>query len=262
MYDHIIPHILTTLDFILAFVAAMAAGLVNAIAGGGTLITFPVLTFIGIPAVVANITNTIALCPGYLGGFLAQIKQIKGREKELWLLVPASILGGVIGGWLLLVSGESAFRTVVPYLILLAAVLLSVQDPLRKWMNKRAEQKASRTDHRIIMFLAIAFAAVYGGYFGAGVSVIVLAILGLVIDRSLTELNTLKQIISFTINVSAAVFFLFSGKIEWFLALIMAIGAIGGGILGGKLAGKLKPQVLRWTVVGISLVVAVIYFIK
>lgn len=253
---------MTTLHFALAFIAAMAAGLVNAIAGGGTLITFPVLTFLGIPAVVANVTNTIALCPGYLGGFFAQMKQLKGREKELWLLIPASIIGGIGGGALLLVSGESTFRTTVPYLILLAALLLSIQDPLRKWMNKRAETKTTRTDHRLVMFLSIGLAAVYGGYFGAGVSVIVLAILGLVIDRPLSELNTLKQVISFTINVSASVFFVFSGKIDWTLALVMAIGAILGGMLGGKLAGKLKPQVLRWTVVSISVIVAIIYFVK
>ena len=113
-------------DFILACLAALAAGAVNALAGGGTLITFPMLTFLGVPAVAANVTNTVALCPGYFGGTLAQWNDLRGQMGRLWLVVPASIVGGVLGGFLLLQTGERLFRELVPYLILLASALLAI----------------------------------------------------------------------------------------------------------------------------------------
>jgi uncharacterized membrane protein YfcA len=105
------------LEFLIAGLAALAAGAVNALAGGGTLITFPTLTFLGIPAVAANVTNTVALCPGYFGGTLAQWNDLKNQGKRLWLIVPASIVGGVLGGYLLLQTGEKLFKDLVPYLI-------------------------------------------------------------------------------------------------------------------------------------------------
>ncbi|HET9908212.1 MAG TPA: sulfite exporter TauE/SafE family protein, partial [Anaerolineales bacterium] len=119
---------ITPLHYIIVAFAAVAAGAVNAIAGGGTLITFPMLTFLGIPAVTANVTNTVALCPGYLGGTLAQWKDMQGQKHRLWLIVPAGIVGGVLGGFLLLQTGERLFRELVPYLILLASGLLAIQD--------------------------------------------------------------------------------------------------------------------------------------
>jgi uncharacterized membrane protein YfcA len=113
---------LNGIEFVLVGLAAIAAGAVNALAGGGTLITFPMLTFLGVPAVAANITNTVALCPGYFGGTIAQRNDLQGRKNRLWLIVPASIVGGVIGGFLLLRTGERLFRELVPYLILLASL--------------------------------------------------------------------------------------------------------------------------------------------
>ncbi|MBE0670422.1 MAG: sulfite exporter TauE/SafE family protein, partial [Anaerolineales bacterium] len=122
---------MTPLNLFLAALAALLAGGINALAGGGTLITFPVLTFLGVPAVAANITNTVALCPGYFGGTIAQWKDLQGQKSRLWLIVPASIVGGVLGGFLLLQTGEKLFKDLVPYLILLASGLLAIQDPVR-----------------------------------------------------------------------------------------------------------------------------------
>src|ERR671929_401877 len=119
---------MSILQYLLVGLAAVAGGLVNALAGGGTLITFPVLTAIGIPAVAANVTNTVALCPGYLGATIAQANDLRGQERRLWLLVPAGIVGGVIGGILLLNTGERVFRAIVPFLILLASVLLAASN--------------------------------------------------------------------------------------------------------------------------------------
>jgi len=249
-------------QFILIGLGALAAGAVNALAGGGTLITFPLLTAVGIPAVAANVTNTVALCPGYLGGTLAQAKDLKDQKRRLWILVPASIVGGVAGGVLLLNTGEKLFRDLVPWLILLASALLLVGDPVRNWLQKRAGKNGGSGDMTMGASLPVGLAAVYGGYFGAGLSVIVLAVLGLTINESLTRLNGLKQAIAFSVNTAAAIFFVFSGNVVWPAALVMAVFALIGGSLGGRLAGKIKPGTLRMLVVVIGVIVAIIYFIR
>ncbi len=248
-------------EFVLAALGALAAGAVNALAGGGTLITFPLLTFLGVPAVTANITNTVALCPGYFGGTLAQWNDLKSQHHRLWLVVPASIVGGVLGGILLTQTGERLFRELVPWLILLASGLLAIQDPVRAWLTRRmAAGQGSSLEQ--ISWLPVGLASIYGGYFGAGLSVIVLSALGLTLEDSLTRLNALKQAVAFSVNVAAAVFFLFSGQVLWSVALVMAVGALIGGVLGGKLAGRVKPSTLRWTVVTIGVLIAMIYFVR
>jgi uncharacterized protein len=249
------------LDYILAGLAAVGAGAVNALAGGGTLITFPTLIALGVPPVVANVTNTVALCPGYLGGTLAQKKDLAGQRKRVIQLVPAAAVGGIIGGILLLNTGEKLFKDLVPYLILLASGLLAIQDPLRKWLTRRAAVSGGQTNERMA-WLPVGLASIYGGYFGAGLSVIVLAVLGLTLDDTLTRLNALKQAISLSVNVAAALFFVFSGKVIWSLALVMAVGALLGGALGGRLASRVKPVVLRWIVVTIGVVIGVIYLVR
>lgn len=253
---------LTGIELVLIGLAAVAAGAVNALAGGGTLITFPVLTAVGVPTVVANITNTVALSPGYLGATIAQAKDLRGQERRLWLVVPAGAIGGVIGGLLLLNTGERVFRVLVPFLILLASGLLAVQDPLRAWIRRRTERAGAGASSETWIALPIGLAAIYGGYFGAGLSVIVLGVLGLLLDDTLTRLNALKQSISFSANVAAAVLFVFSGRINWLAVGVMAAGALLGGALGGRLAGRIKPGLLRWIVVTIGVVVSIIYLLR
>jgi hypothetical protein len=245
-------------EYILIVIAAVAAGMVNALAGGGTLITFPVLTALGIPAVVANITNTVALCPGYLGGTFAQRRDLKGQKKRLWLLVPAAILGGLGGGILLFITEEKLFRGIVPWLILLAAALLALQGPVRKWLKRRRERHVSIKQQLFWAALLVIPSTVYGGYFGAGLGVILLSVLGITLNDDLIRLNALKQALSLSANTAAALFFVFSGRVDWFVALIMAAGALTGGFIGGKLAGRIKPEILRWTVVTIGVIVAVL----
>jgi len=253
---------LTLWQWIIIGFGAFLAGGVNALAGGGTLITFPLLTAVGLPAVAANITNTVALCPGYFGATLAQRADLKEQKRRMWLLVPAAVLGGLAGGWLLLRSGEKLFSGLVPFLILLAALLLALGEPLRAWLRRKHDTDMSEGRLDWAAFPAVALAAVYGGYFGAGLSVIILAVLGILLSGSLTKLNALKQALALATNVAAAVFFLFSGQVNWSVALVMAVCALAGGMAGGKLAGKINPNMLRWVVVTIGLVVAVTYFIK
>lgn len=253
---------LETIEYVLIALAAVAAGAVNALAGGGTLITFPALTAVGIPAVAANVTNTVALSPGYLGATLAQKTEILDQRRRLRFLLPAAALGGLAGGLLLLNTSEKLFRELVPFLILLASLLLAVQEPLRRWLVARSAQGSGRHLSETWAALPIFFAAIYGGYFGAGLSVIILAVLALVLEDSLTRLNALKQAVAFVTNLTAATLFLFSGQVVWSAAAVMAVGALVGGALGGKLAGSIKPATLRRVVVVVGIVVAIAYLVR
>ncbi|MCP9848641.1 sulfite exporter TauE/SafE family protein [Cyanobium sp. Morenito 9A2] len=252
---------LSGLSYLWIALAGVAAGLLNALAGGGSLISFPALTGVGLPAVAANVTNTVALSPGYLGATLAQRRDLSGQRQRFLHLLPAAALGGLAGGLLLLQTGEKLFTALVPWLILFASALLALQEPLRHWVVRRAERRGQRPSERWAVAPVFA-AAVYGGFFGGGLSVIVLAVLALSLDDTLTRLNGLKQAISLVTNVTAALFFLFSGQVAWGAALVMAAGALAGGALGGKLAGRVNPATLRAMVVVIGVLVAVIYFLK
>ncbi|MEG3436463.1 sulfite exporter TauE/SafE family protein [Pannus brasiliensis CCIBt3594] len=252
---------LTLGQYSLVGLASVAAGMVNALAGGGSLITFPTLVAVGIPPVAANVTNTVALCPGYLGAAIAQKKDLKGQKHRLYLLLPAGAFGGILGGILLLNTSERLFDILVPFLILLASGLLAFQDPLRGWLNRRQRGKSAGVPESWAI-LPILIASIYGGYFGAGLSVIELAVLGVFLPDNLTRLNALKQVLSLVVNVAAALFFLFSGKVVWSVAIVVAIGALVGGLFGGKLAGRISPSALRWTVVSIGVVISILYFRK
>jgi uncharacterized membrane protein YfcA len=253
---------LSGLDLLWVGLAALIAGLVNALAGGGTLITFPTLLAVGMPAVAANVTNTVALCPGFFGATLAQLKDLQGQKARLWLVVPAGIVGGVIGGVILLNTGERVFRALVPFLILTASVLLAVQAPLRTWLTRASSQHSHRVIAEKWVALPVGLVAIYGGYFGAGMSVIQIGLLGLLLDDNLTRLNALKQTIALAVNLAAAILFIFSGKVVWPAAAVMAAGALIGGSLGGRLARWIKPAQQRWVIVGVGVVVGVSYLVR
>jgi uncharacterized membrane protein YfcA len=249
-------------DYVLAGFAAVAAGAINALAGGGTLITFPMLLALGVPPITANVTNTVALCPGFMGGILAQLKDLTGQRRRFWIFLCASAIGGVAGSVLLLSTGERAFQAMVPFLILIASCLLAFQGAVRIWMVRRSVEVKVRSGSEVRAVILIGLAAIYGGYFGVAMSVVVLALLVWLINDSVTRLNAIKQTVAFGANGAAAVLFIFSGKVMWPIALVMAAGALAGGTLGGRLAGRIQPETLRWTVVSIGIVLTVIYFIR
>ena len=253
---------LSGFELALAGLAAIAAGMINAIAGGGTLISFPALVALGVPEVAANITNTVALCPGYLGGSLAQREDLRGQGRRLWLLLPVAIIGGICGGILLLLVSDQVFRILVPFLILFASLLLAVQDRVRDWIIRHTSHKKPDDDGVKKALVPVGLTAVYGGYFGAGQSVIILSVLGLFVQDTLTRLNALKQCITLGSNVAAAVFFLFSGMILWPVAIVMAVGALVGGAVGGKIAGRINPDLLRWTVVIIGVSIGILLLVR
>ncbi|HEY2772780.1 MAG TPA: sulfite exporter TauE/SafE family protein [Candidatus Binatia bacterium] len=250
------------LELVAVGAAALAAGIVNALAGGGTLLTFPMLTAVGVPALAANITNTVALCPGHIGATLAQSSALRGQRALLSVLLPAGILGGLAGGELLLHTGEAAFRQAVPLLLLASSLLLAAQDRVRAFLVARQQRRGSADGHARLAGPLVAVAAVYGGYFGAGLGVVLLASLGIVLDEPLVRINALKQVIALVVNVAAAVFFLFSDQVQWAAAGAMAVGALAGGALGGHLTSRVDPSRLRHAMVAIGVILSVVYFVR
>jgi uncharacterized membrane protein YfcA len=246
-------------DHLIAAGAAACAGAVNAIAGGGTLISFPTLIALGAGRVSANVTNTVALCPGYFGGAVAQRAQLPGQRSRLVRLSIAAALGGLTGSVLLLATGEAVFTKLVPWLILLACGLLGGQNYIRKWLGIGTRPHGAPS---AIAVGATFVVSIYGGYFGAGLGIALLAVLGLVIDESLPRLNALKQVLALVINVVAACFFAGSGEVIWTLAVVMAPASLVGGLAGGKLVTRIQPTMLRGIVVTYGTVLALYYLLR
>jgi uncharacterized membrane protein YfcA len=249
----------SALAHVAAGAAAVGAGLVNAVAGGGTLISFPVLTAIGLPATHANSTNTVSLCPGYIGGTYAQRADLTGLRRVVRPKAAAAVLGGFAGSVLLLVSSDAVFRQVVPYLILLACLLLAVQDRLRAVLRRNTDEHRGNP---VAELCAIAGASIYGGYFGAGLGIMLMAVLGLFSELAFNRLNAVKQLLSFLVNVSAAVILSFSGKVDWSVAAVMAPASLLGGHVGGRVASSLPPRKLRPAVICFGVVVAIVYLVR
>lgn len=237
--------------------AAVGAGAINALAGGGSILTFPALIAAGLPPLSANITNTVALFPGYVGGVIGQARDLKGQLRRLLLLAPVALIGGLLGGLLILGSTEKTFQSLVPWLLLGGCALLGIQDRVRAWLQARSG--ALGLGWAIVPVL---LAAIYGGYFGAGLSVIFLAVLGLTLDDSLTRLNGLKQALALAANLSAAVLFVGSERLVWSAALVMAAGSLLGGALGGRLASVISPKALRVIVIAIGVAVAILFLLR
>lgn len=244
-------------ELILLALAALVAGAVNALAGGGSILTFPALVAVGVPPLAANVTNSVALCPGYVGGVFAQRADLAGQRARLVWLVPVAALGGLGGAVLILNSSEQLFSALVPWLLIGGCALLGAQDAIRARLQRR---------HGVLglgwAMLPVLLGAIYGGYFGAGLGVIFLAVLGLTLDDSLTRLNALKQTLSLSTNIAAALVLVLSPHIRWPAALVMAVGALAGGMLGGRLARIVAPARLRAIVIGIGLTVAVIFLVR
>jgi uncharacterized protein len=238
--------------------AALAGGAINAIAGGGSLITFPALIACGLPAVVASATNTVALCPGYLGAALAQKSQLAGQGKRCARILPAAALGGLAGALLLLHTSATAFDVVVPFLLLVAVGLLGAQDRLRAWLTSRSHGGRSE----LAATALVAAASIYGGYFGAGLGIIVLGVLGVVIDDEFKRLNAFKQFTTLVVNATAAIAFVIIAPLDWTIVLVMAATSLVGGVIGGAIANRVSAKALRSIVMIVGAAVSAIYFAK
>lgn len=242
-------------ESLLVFVAAFIAGMINSVAGGGTLISFPALIWLGRDAIVANATSTVALWPGSLGGLLGYRRELgDSRRWMLWLAAP-SIIGGIIGAALLLRTPSPTFEAVVPYLILFATVLFAVQERVTRALRDEWKEPGRAWWAGAILFQFLV--AVYGGYFGAGIGILMLAALGLLGLSDIHQMNGLKNFFALCINGVAAAYFIFSGAVNWPDVLIMSAGATAGGYGGAGLARRMGRAFVRRAVIFVGLAMAI-----
>jgi uncharacterized protein len=245
------------------FGAAMMAGMINSVAGGGTLVTFPALIWVGFPAIIANATSTFALVPGaWSSAYGYRGELLKAPRKFLYLLIP-SVVGGAIGAVLLKRTPPATFAALVPFLILFATVLFMIQGPVQRWLRSGASAQEEASANWMLgagfyQFLV----AVYGGYFGAGIGILMLAVLGIMGLSDIHQMNGLKNIFGSMINGVAAVYFVFAGLIDWPSAALMAAGSIAGGYGAAGIARKMGQKFVRRLVILIGFAMAVSLFFK
>jgi uncharacterized membrane protein YfcA len=235
---------LSPIEILALAVAAFLAGAVNAVAGGGTLIAFPALLGIGYPAKVANVTTTLSVLPGTLGGSLAYRAEISRQWRTIKAVIPSLILGTIVGSALLLATPDSTFDWVVPFLIYGACVLLLLQDKLLARFFK-GERSLDHGAGLLILRLGVFGVAVYGGYFGAAMGIIMLALFGIVLPEDIQHANALKGLCSLLINSVAAVYFALFGDVAWEAAAVMAVTSLAGGYIGVSIARRLPRKQLR-----------------
>lgn len=247
---------MTAPEVVLLAAGGFAAGALNAAAGGGSLISFPALLATGLPALTANVTNTVALCPGYLGGVVGYRRELAGQGGRIVPLVAAAVAGSVAGVVLLEISSQKAFEHIVPFLILGACALLAAQPSLAR----RLRRAAPHADRHVGPGLLAATVAggTYGSYFGAGLGVALLAVLGLSLDDTLQRLNALKGALSLAVNLAGAVILAVLGPVHWLSVLVVAPAALTGGRAGVVVARRLSDRVLRAGVIAFGVVVAVV----
>ena len=246
--------------WILLAVAGFGAGVVNAIAGGGSLLSFPALLFVGVPPVAANATNTVAIWPGTVSSTWAYRKLIVEEKRRAWVLALPSLAGGLAGSVLLLHTPEKAFKAVVPWLILFAAGLLSLQGPVARWVARKMPMAGDRVPAPL--WVAQFFISLYGGYFGAGIGILMLASLGMLGFKDVHEMNALKVMIGFLINIVAALYFVMSGLVNWPDAGTMVIGTIAGGYAGAHFAQRLPQKHVRSVITAIGLIISAVMFYR
>ena len=245
-------------NIVVILTAAFVAGAINSIAGGGTLLSFPALVWIGRDPILANATNSVALWPGSFAGMVGFRRELADVRRWLLLLTIPSLLGGALGAILLLRTSTKTFTHLVPFLILGATLLLAAQEIITRRLQRVAQGR-----HWIVFaFVFQFFVGIYGGYFGAGMGILMLAALGLIGLTDLHQMNGLKNLLAICINGIAAVYFAISGAVLWRDAVIMAVAAIAGGYAGARIARKLGRKFVRGAVVFIGLAMTVALWLR
>lgn len=250
---------MTPWEIIAIFVAGVAAGGINAVVGSGSLITFPTMVALGIPPIVANVSNNIGLVPGSLTGALGYRAELGGQRDRLIRLGAASVAGSLIGGVLLLFLPGDTFDVVVPILIGLACVLVVIQPRLNRWLSARREDPHPHGGPWL--WIGVFAAGIYGGYFGAAQGVLLIGLLGSFLDDDLQRVNAAKNVLSLLVNGTAAILFIAVAEVDWRAVAMVALGATIGGFLGAKVGRKLPAPVLRGFIVciGILAIVKLVY---
>jgi uncharacterized protein len=247
-------------QLLVLFLAAFLAGTINSVAGGGTLLTFPALLAFGVPPIAANATSTVALVPGSFSAFWGYRGDLKRGTRTLVAFAIPSVIGGVLGALVVNRVGDKTFAKLVPWLIFGATALFVVQAPVRAWIQRRlsrpapADGEQGRGALAGVMLVQLAVAT-YGGFFGAGIGILMLATLGFLGLESIHRMNGVKNFAAVCINGVASITFIALGRVQWHLALLMAVGAILGGQLGARVAKRIgEPNVRRVVVlVGVGI---------
>ena len=246
------------------FAAGVFAGGINTIVGSGTLVTFPVLLFLGFPPLTANVSNNIGLVAGGITGSYGYRQELTGQSATLRRMMPLSFVGSVIGAGLLLVLPADAFRAIVPVLILIALVLVVIGPRLQKHAADRAEDGPVPSWHRWAIGVGVLVAGMYGGYFGAAQGVLLMGILSALSSEPLQRLNAYKNVLSLVVNLVAAVMFILFARehVTWLIVVLIGLGSFLGGIIGAKVGRRIPPNALRGLiiVIGVVAVVKLIWF--
>ncbi len=248
------------LPWLLLFFASVMAGALNGVAGGGSFITFPALIFVGLPPINANATNNTGTWIGYLSSFYAYRQDLGVRSQGLWRLILISLAGGLIGSVLLLNTPQSVFAQLVPYLLLLATTLFALNPSLKRLQSRHGALPSKRS----LLLLGVLqwMVAIYGGYFGGGVGILLLALFGLMGMDDIHAMNGLKTLLSTCINGIAMVIFIASGTVLWPHAIVMSVGTILGGYWGVYYIRKVDPKLVRWFVIAVGLGMTLYFFVK
>lgn len=245
--------------------AASAAGLVNAVAGGGTLITFPALLALGTPSIIANATSTLALVIGTAGSLFGYRRQMTAIKPWLVRFVPVSLAGGLLGGVLLTTTGEQVFSELVPFLLLFATLLFVAQNAFGRMAGLDAGPPAKTAARSHAVWLGVGFqffVALYGGYFGAGIGILMLASLGYLGLTNIHEMNALKTVLGSLINAVAAAYFIYAGLIDWPRTVVMTVGALAGYFLGAHFSQRISQSRVRQIITAIGFLISAALFYR
>jgi len=245
-----------------AFACAFAAGMINSVAGGGTLVSFPTLIWLGLSSVTANATSTVAIWPGSVGGMWGYRRELRTVNPRMLYLIAPSLVGGIAGALLLRLTPSKLFDQLVPFLILFATILFVLQEPIQRKLKE-----AKLVDHSSPKWLAGAMlfqlgVALYGGYFGAGIGILMLAALGILGLTDIHQMNGLKNLLGLSINGVAALYFIWAGMVYWPDVAVMAVGAVAGGYGSAGIARRIGRTRVRQVVIAVGFGMALSLFLK
>jgi uncharacterized membrane protein YfcA len=248
-------------ELIFLFIAGFFGGVLNSIAGGGSFITFPALIFVGIAPIMANATNTFASCAGYLSGTYAFRKELAEHKSDLPKIILISLFGGISGAWLLLQTSELVFRSAIPWLLLFATVVFIFGARINKTLKKAASnnQHAS-TIGGILLLIILLGVSIYGGFFNAGLGIIVLSYLALAGYTNINAMNGLKLLVSSAVSLIAIALFIYNDVIVWYQGTILLFGTLAGGYMAANVSRQLPQKHVRGFVIAASIAITLYFF--
>lgn len=247
------------LPWVAYLVGGFVAGAINSVAGGGSMVTFPTMLAFGMAPLTANATNAVALIPGSAGAFWGYRDVLAGSRSLLLAMAVPSVAGGVLGAWLALRTGDARFKALVPWLLLAATALFALQGPVSRRMRLVDDGARSPWSWAGLVVFQLGVAT-YGGFFGAGMGILILAALGLMGVRDIHRANGLKNLAAVCINGVATVTFVVGGRVVWSVAAAVAVGAVVGGVAGAGVARRVGQRAVRWTVMAVGLGLAAAMF--